>query len=78
MSQTTWESKQALPRFKYNLSTTAAVVPRTQALSSRPSVAFVTPVTVPEIPRRINSLGQDDQLTEIDDDDIPPRGPRWS
>ena len=59
--------------------TTVAVVLRAQASSSRPAVAFVTPVMVrvPEIPRRINSLGQDEELTEIDDDEIPPRRPRW-
>ena len=59
--------------------TTVAVVPRAQASSSRPAIAFVTPVTVPvqKIPRRINSLGQEEELTEIDDDDIPPRCRRW-
>ena len=66
---------RALPRLIYNLDQ-AAVAPRAQAPSSRPTVAFVTPVTVPEIPRRINSLGQEEELTEIDDDDIPPRRPR--
>ena len=77
ISQACWKSKQALSRLKYNLLTTAAEVPRAQALSSRPSVAFVTPVMVPEIPRRINSLGQEEELTEIDDDDIPPRRSQW-
>ena len=67
---------RALPRLIYNLDQ-AAVASRAQAPSSRPTVAFVTPVTVPEIPRRINSLGQEEELTEIDDDDIPPRRPRW-
>ena len=34
-------------------------------------------VLVPEIRRRINSLRQEEELTEIDDDDISPRHPRW-
>ena len=67
---------RALLRLIYNLDQ-AAGAPRAQTPSSRPAVAFVTPVRVPEIPRRINSLGQEEELTEIDDDDIPPRRPRW-
>ena len=66
----------ALPRLIYNLDP-AAVAPRAQAPSLRPTVTFVTLVTVLEIPRRINSLGQEEELTEIDDNDIPPRRPRW-
>ena len=73
VSQASWKLKQALPRLKYNLSTTAAVVPRAQALWSRPAVPFVIPVTVAEIPRRINSFGEEVELPEIDDDDISPR-----
>ena len=65
---------QALPRLIYNLDP-AAVAPRAQAPLSRPIVAVVTPFTVPEISRRINSLGHEEELTEIDDDNIPPRRP---
>ena len=65
---------RALPRLIYNLDP-AAVAPRAQAPSSRPTLAFITPVTVLEIPRQINSLSQEEELTEIADDDIPPRRP---
>ena len=57
--------------------TVVAVVSRANAPSSRSSVSFAEIGTsVPVTQRRVNSFVEEEELTDVDDDDIPRRPQR--
>ncbi|KAG0125455.1 hypothetical protein HOY82DRAFT_616507 [Tuber indicum] len=75
VSQASWKPTRAPPRLKYLFLTTAVVY---QASSSRPSVSFLD-IEKPaaERQRRVNAFVVEEEPTDIDDDDIPPRRRQW-